>query len=93
MQWLIPSEIPVLLASPGVVPHGRVVLKSNTDDRPLSCEQILSVDTKSFTLCIGWLQMAVCPPDSTGDVNHTVLLAESDSLQGLRKHLGQVHCP
>lgn len=62
--WIILSELRALLASPRVVPHGRVVMKSNTDDRSLSCEQILSMDTKSFTHCIRWLQMNMCPPGS-----------------------------
>ena len=38
VRWVILSELRALLASPRVVPYGRVVMKSNTDDHPLSCE-------------------------------------------------------
>jgi hypothetical protein len=64
VQWVILSKLRALFASPRDVPHGRVVMKSNTDNHPLSYEHILSVATKFLTHCIGWLQMVVCPPGS-----------------------------
>jgi hypothetical protein len=42
----------------------RVVMESNTDDHPLDCEHILSMDMKFLTHYIGWLQMVVRPPGS-----------------------------
>jgi hypothetical protein len=39
-------------------------MKSNTGNHPLSCEQILSVNMKSFTHCVVWVPMVVCPPGS-----------------------------